>query len=480
MVNGPLKKIRAAMPLKRPLFFNETAVTATNERSQAEHVVKKVSLALTSGGVGYVWFKLAGKRYNWGLLTDDFEPRPAYAAYGTMVDMFSSRKPSGMINLGKDNFCYTFSNDDSKLLVYWSQTNDSVRGLWTLKGISPDTKVEKIAITGRRKGASKLMGRALIEISEEPEYLLINDKVNVSLDKPVVMVKGPIVVYPDNPVEAKVNVNNPFSEVITLRLSQNGITKTVSLKPGEGKVVGVPVSMPKGEKINYSESLNVNLKIAIDGQPGEYSIKAPAVAGAWIPKGSMRRRDADFVITGRPQIQNLFDFDPGSSGYVHTGVRDLSAKAWLEYDKKLKSINFRIEVRDDIHKPESDRKKVLKGDAVMFTLHLPENKGYWKLVLADNPGKPHPQMIVYKRPKGGSPNPCIYSNFKRKEGVTVYNYRFSLEKLGLTPDDLKNGIGFNFVFTDKDLDQLEGWGELVPGLFKRTRKKGNLAIVRFE
>ncbi len=479
IVEGRLKKLRNEMPVKRPLFFNETAVPAKGLDWQAQNVLKKIALTKTVGAIGHTWFKMVGKKYNWGLLTDDLEPRPAYVAFATATDVLGSLPPLGRIPLSNDNYCYAFGNGSRTVLVYWSESNQASRGIWPLHGVKKGDRIERVALTGRRLAANRIGGEATICMSENPEYMIIHSNNKISLGEPLVAVDGPVAVYPDGPIDVAVKLHNPFKKNASFTLKYENIKKEIKLAAGKIETVKIPVSMPPGKNYLFGESLKLSLEVDIQPDGYHQIVGIPAVAGAWIPAAGNFNRSPDFVIDTRPQIQNLFDYDPGSMRYVWNGGKDLSVKTWLGADRKKGLLNIRVEVRDDKHVVESDRKNIRKGDSLVIAVYPNSYKGRWLIGISGD-GKTEPLSYVYAKPKGRGRDPWGSVKVTRSGDHTVYDLSLDMKKLGISNEDLNKGIGFNFAVYDRDLDQKEGWAELVPGIAGRNRPKITPPLVRFD
>jgi hypothetical protein len=316
-------------------------------------------------------------------------------------------------------------------------------------------------------------------MSENPEYMIIHSNNKISLGEPLVAVDGPIAVYPDRPVETAVRLHNPTNKSEILALKYENVKKEIKLAAGKIETVKIPVSMPPGKKYLFGESLKLSLKVDIQPDGYHQIVEIPAVAGAWIPAAGNFNRSPDFVIDTRPQIQNLFDYDPGSIRYVWNGVKDLSVRTWLGADRKKGILNIRVEVRDDKHVVESDRKNIRKGDSLVIAMYPNSYKGRWLIGISGD-GKTKPLSYVYAKPKGRGRDPWGNVKVTRNVDHTVYDLALDMKKIGISNEDLNKGIGFNFAVYDRDLDQKEGWAELVPGIAGRNRPKTTPPLVRFD
>lgn len=478
IVEGPLKKMRREMPVKRPLFFNETAVPAKGLDWQAGNVLKKIALTKTTGALGHTWFKMVGRKYNWGLLTDDLEPRPAYVAFATATDVLGSLSPLGRIPVSKDNYCYAFGDGSRTVLVYWSESNQASRGIWPLRGVKSGDRVERIALTGRRLPVNRIGGEVTICMSEIPEYMVVYSNGKITPGEPMVMVDGPVAVYPDLPVEVAVKLNNPLKNDATFTLNYEKIKIDAGIAAGKTKTIKIPVSMPPGKQYRFGESLNLSLEVDVQSDGYRQVVEIPAVAGAWIPAAVTFDREPDFEVKTRPQIQNLFDYDPGSIRYVWNGEKDLSVRTWLGVDRQKGLLNIRVVVRDDKHVVGKSIKDIRKGDSLIIAVYPNSHRGRWLIGVSGNGGS-QPLYCVYAKPEGCGRDPWGNMKVTRDGDTTIYDLTLDVKKLGIGNEDLNKGIGFNFAAYDCDLDQKEGWAELVPGIAGRLSRKATPPLVRF-
>ena len=93
-VLGKLLPNRRRLGVTEPWFANETASSCVwgNEVETAKDVWKKIVFAWANGSVDYVWYNLRATSWEktdseqgYGIVTPDFKPRPAYAAFSALT-----------------------------------------------------------------------------------------------------------------------------------------------------------------------------------------------------------------------------------------------------------------------------------------------------------------------------------------------------------------------------------------------------------
>lgn len=96
-----MKKVLAEKGVKKPWLSNETAISATGigELMQAATLFKKFLYAWSEGALGLCWYDLrndgfdpADSEHNYGLITHDFYPKQAYAAYNALAKFYTGAR----------------------------------------------------------------------------------------------------------------------------------------------------------------------------------------------------------------------------------------------------------------------------------------------------------------------------------------------------------------------------------------------------
>lgn len=104
----------------RPWYSNETAESsaAIGERKQAASVFKKLLYAWANGAMGYNWYLLREKSYyphghherHFGLITAEFEPKPAYVTYNMLANTYKGGKFLRTVDLAPGVYGCLFEN----------------------------------------------------------------------------------------------------------------------------------------------------------------------------------------------------------------------------------------------------------------------------------------------------------------------------------------------------------------------------------
>lgn len=149
---------------------------AKSEEQQADYMVRTFVLAAAAGVQHLSYFQLEdkfqGKQLPWSqaaILHDNLQPKPAYAAFGTLVAQLKAARFSGAGPLHSPgtlaNYRFTLDN------------GDSVDVLWRLSGtqtLAFPLASGRTAVLTNRDGASEILpagDSVRISISEQPIYL---------------------------------------------------------------------------------------------------------------------------------------------------------------------------------------------------------------------------------------------------------------------------------------------------------------------
>ncbi|MEM6550537.1 MAG: hypothetical protein AAF750_00165 [Planctomycetota bacterium] len=480
-VTGPLAEMRGRMPEQRPLFFNETAISAgsgsvADERLQAEAVIKKLTLTRSVGAMGHTWYNLFGSgSHNWGLIMSDRSPRPAYAAFATAVEVLGDLPPRGELDLGEGNYGFAFGDDQRRVLVYWNNEDDADCGLWTAR--VTEGQAEHVAVTGGRRAADRFGDRVLLQLDRSPEVLEVKGGSGLDLDEPLLRVEGPITLYPGTATPITMRLSNPWPEAIELELGLGEVSRRVRLEAGQREQLVLSLATGAVELAGFGVVHETPLVVKIEPMGVRRTLMLPTVAGSWVPKGEPAERRPDFVLNNRPQVQNLFDFDPASQPLVWDGRTDLSAKAWLvAEDEDLKLV---VEVRDDRHVEPTDARRLWEGDSVQLVIqtHPERVSSRWHAAVATLKGSVNTHMLG--QPENSRAGWLRDAVVIRDGTITRYEVQLDRRIMNLRGTRLRDGIGFNLVINDNDTDRREGWAEIAPGI-ARPDTTQPLPKVRFE
>ena len=108
-----------------PWYANETAIHSLNgaERNQAITLFKKLLFAWSRGSIGYTWYDLRNDGYdpvdgehNYGMVTNDFQPKPVYSAYNMLAGLYRNMKYIRQYDLGANLWAFEFSDGADTLI----------------------------------------------------------------------------------------------------------------------------------------------------------------------------------------------------------------------------------------------------------------------------------------------------------------------------------------------------------------------------
>lgn len=158
----------------RPWYSNETAESsaAIGERKQAASVFKKLLYAWANGAMGYNWYLLREKNYyplghherHFGLITAEFEPKPAYVTYNMLANTYKGGKFLRTVDLAPGVYGCLFENPAGQgLLALW---NEGTARTVLLAGLPAGTT--RIDLFGNEQPLPVRDGMAYLRISEQP------------------------------------------------------------------------------------------------------------------------------------------------------------------------------------------------------------------------------------------------------------------------------------------------------------------------
>jgi hypothetical protein len=108
----------------------------TTQRAQAELLARSYLCAIGSGiEPRTFWYDFRNDgddpfyfEHNMGIVTRDFRPKPAYAAYATLAHLLQDRKLAGPVEAPEGTFAYRFvpaGRQSGSVIAAWSPTRDA-------------------------------------------------------------------------------------------------------------------------------------------------------------------------------------------------------------------------------------------------------------------------------------------------------------------------------------------------------------------
>lgn len=171
----------------KPLFVNEAGfvckgTSLQSERKQAEQLVKKLTYAWSSGADGYFWYLIRDDRPvlyetqpNPGLLTYDYQPRPAFVAYNTLVKLLRQAQFDYRFHLGPNAYAIGFQDETNNryILVCWTEQTDAPP---TISLHADANAIHRVDLMNNRQTLSSIdAGKWAIPLSNRPIFLMLEN-----------------------------------------------------------------------------------------------------------------------------------------------------------------------------------------------------------------------------------------------------------------------------------------------------------------
>lgn len=470
--------LRRATGVTVPWYANETAISSMDgaEAFQAETLYKKLLFAWARGAIGYTWYDLRNDGFdpkdsesNFGMLTNDFYPKPVYSVYNALVTWFNGTKFERQFDLGANLWAFVFKGQDRLIIPCWNDTAGAATRHIVIK--TDARKAEQVDIMGNASAVPLLDGMTILELGALPSALNLVQATKAEPAGALVEVKSSGVAVPGRPFGLSLLLCNPLKQdrkfSLTLQLPK-GITvarsEATAVVPGASrKQLDFQLKVSSDMKGEYGVIPKIKLAYRIADTPWQGEIAVPVNLAISIPAGSVERKP-DFLLNTRDQVVSLCAADPAKNHLVWRDADDLSAKIWLAMEKN--ALRMKAVVTDDVHCQSNNGNRVWQGDNIQFALNIPGQVGTWEIGLSrlDN-GKA--EAFVWSAPKGFVPEKtmaAIKLETTRQGKETIYQATIPLAAVGLTSAQLKQGIRFNLLVNDNDGELREGWIHLAPNL----------------
>ena len=467
-----LLELRRSISVNKPFFPNETAYPCgpgfVSKYEQAEILWKKLLYSWANGARGYVWYNLRcnvhhaddNAEANYGLLSKDLSPRPAYVAYHTLTNYFTGAKFIRTLNDGGGAEFYLFrAEDDSWLIPFWSLESE-YRKPWLLTGV--ERCAELIDLWGnviRNPGEDVVC----VTVCARPMLLRIppQQKEPRLVGEPVSVREG--IFVPHNGSQSNVlllrnRFGGAWKGTVTLEVPKHlEITpKMISfdLAPSAERNVPFTVKFKKKQTESSGRSCELTVHLQSDRlKKAEISfpIRSAILLSEEYPK------IPQFELDQPAQVQRLFPSEGDNTKYFWKSPADLSAMINLKTDRK--DLCLRIVVRDDIHKSPYRAGELWKGDSIQLAFSIPRQKGEWKFGFSQMDDGTV-QKYCWDVPAGFTAGNAVRSmtvGVSRRESdqTTVYEVKIPFRVIGLSNVAGRKGFGFSMVVNDCDIDARE-------------------------
>ncbi len=456
-IDNQLIPIRKETGVTVPWYSNETAMTSIGglEQQQAEVLFKKLIFAWSRGAMGYTWYDLRNDGYDpaygehhFGMMTNDFYPKPVYAAYNALASYYTKMKYEKTLDISKNVYLFLFRNDKTILVPGWYETN-----VGETKSYLLETNAKKaflVDLMGNEKEIPLQNKRVLFEIKSLPQSLKLTEASSVTVLGEILSVRENREAVPGGQWFLDLTAMNPQSKDSELELSLNDLPQGLTFVRSDtvsDEKIRTNANAPIYRKTivgNESQKIRLEFKISKDLQesktiPLVYRWKdstqtgilyVPVRPAKWIPRPS-KERSFDFILDQQSQIYPLTIADPAVAHRLWKGPDDLSVRVLLSFDENGSAnkadwnnsrLTFKIEVIDDLYKAPASTEKEDQGDSVQLFLATEDGYRIWKKTVTACQGT----------------NP------------RVYQFSVPVREIGLSKQNWREGVRFNLIVNDND------------------------------
>lgn len=479
---NPFLAARKEFGITAPWYPNETAEPSnwSSETGQAVTLFKKLLVSWARGAIGYNWYDLRNDgvnpknaEHNYGMLTQDFYPKPVYATYNMLAGTFREAEFLEDAEPGRPLQAYLFrSRENGYLLPAWSDESGEA-----LLAVAGEGTFSRLDLYGNREPLPMLDGFTAYAVGTLPATLLNSG----TGKKPVIRghflsMEGAFNLVPGESRNMELELNNPtkselaFQIKLILPKGLSGIRTTAvqTVRPGEKCRLSFPLqagwdfrSMP-----DRPQTIGIELTLA-NGQQKLWSglLRREVRTVTDLPAN---RFDAqpNFVLNHQGQVTRLIPSAPENEPLYWKGPDDLSATVKLA--RKNQALQLLITVTDNVHSQPFSGVESWKGDNVQCALQLPGQSGLWEIGLtrlADGT----PEVWVWMAPDGFSGEKtaaAIKLNVDRNETgkTTTYQAEIPFEAIGLSEKTGRKGFLFNLFINDNDGKGRNNGISIAPGI----------------
>lgn len=370
-LNGYMPHMNALLDMRKefdisaPWYPNETAAPTNwvGHFGQGPTLFKKLLVSWANGAIGYTWYDLRNDgfdpknvEHNYGLLTHDFFPKPAYGVYNMLAGYF--REAEFLRALDPDSAAKAFlfrSRDNGFLLPAWS--NDSSDRLLHLTGITG--KAVSVDLFGNETPLPVLDGSLAWSIGANPATLRI-----IGQDTEPVMAgefiggDGAFNVVPGAEQIIRLGLRNPTRQALTFSLaytlpkglSGNELERRILLQPGLRDEIAIPLRVADGFRSLPGRPSTILLKADLRKSDGSLlwtgTVPREIRTTVSIPNNGFSSAPT-FDLRDASQVTRLVPSAPANEPYYWKGPQDLSACIWLARDRS--DLRVKVVVTDDVH-----------------------------------------------------------------------------------------------------------------------------------
>lgn len=469
-VDGKLAQWREPVADRKPLWFNETAISvkqAGGDLAQAQTLAKKMSFAFARGAQSYAWFVFyaggSGHVSEFAMIHgEDYQPRPALVAYNELARQLRDLKFVQQLDPGSGRFILHFADTEAgeHLFVHWHEEATAGR-VPLLVRMPQGATARRIDLMGNSTAVDANQGLAMVAVGDEPAYLRITGAASgLQIVTPILTLAGTVVTADgDGNGEAAVVLSNPLPEPAEVELVW---------KVGDRAVASDRHTVPAGGRRDLTQRFDLadqegqpDLRVTatLMGSKLSQQLVAPIVTTRRIAATPVEDRDPDFTLDRQADVVNYFMNDPGNLSRTWSGPKDLSAQVWLQPTEQ--GLRLVVAVSDDVHQQPNPASKLWQGDSLQVGLAAPSDSGFFEIGLARSDND-QPLKHVFTSPVGRSLRADqIQLQTQRLQGLTRYDALLPWSMFG---QDRPTDLRFNIVINDRDEGVREGVIRLAPGI----------------
>lgn len=458
----------------KPWFSHETGLTSIGgqERLQALTLYKKFIHTWALGAMGYSWYDLRNDGYdqynrehNFGLLTRDFHPKPAYAAYNTISRLFAAANfKHTLLDDGK-NYSYLFETPDGFLIAGWAET-----GSFPLFATTDADSAEIIDLMGNSSPLEINDGNVVIPHTEQPATIRLKQAKSFVPGGNLIALDGIPLFTGSRDSSLRLDLFNPFKSTQEFRFKVGDKVHSAKLASGEKK----KITLPLPGRLCRDKLLKIDYKLRESGLRG--CLEVPLARAASISAAPHAK--PDFILDNASQRHELHPDNPHMLHMTWKGPADISAAIRLSLSGD--NLVFDAEVDDDRHCQNHMDGEIWQGDSIQTALVFPRQAGAWELGFALSPTQT-PVTHIWNLPADKTlDKKDIRLEVSRRGTKTVYKALIPMTALGIDREDLRKGFRFNVIVNDNDGDGRKGWMQLAPGLGNKVRGSDEYPVITME
>lgn len=491
----PLLAAKREFGIAAPWYANETAEPSnwSGEEGQALTLFKKLLVSWSRGAIGYNWYDLRNDgdnpeeaEHNYGMLTQEFYPKPVYGVYNMLAGVFREAKFIRNAKPGQSRQAYLFRDRQGAfLLPAWNDEPGE-----TLFAVSGGNRASRIDLFGNETPLSVLDGITAFAVGDRPAILRTAVGEEPVFQGKFLSADGAFNLVSGEERKFELELANPTDSTLRFQLKLilppglSGLHTTADLRlaPGEERRISWPLQTTRDFHSLPDRPQTVGIELSLTAGKHELwhgTLRREVRTVTRLPQQGFAGQP-DFVLNRSKQVLRLVPAAPENEPLYWKGPRDLSAAVRL--GRNGNTLLLRVEVTDDVHCQPRRGVESWMGDNIQLALQLPGQSGLWEIGLtrlADG----EPETWIWLAPTGYSPEkaaPRIKLVTSRDETTaqTVYHAELPFETIGLTETTGKQGFRFNLLVNDNDGKGRNNCIAVAPGIAE-SKSPGRYPTVCF-